>query len=132
MKSFLFVCAMVVSQVASADIKIMSFEGIEAIHFNGNDYVLSLKYGEVEDFKVTFLSTSVLGNPLITGMVHTAQKAIAQSYPVLAVNQITSIETSNMDLFSYGPTYRIGIDGDNDAQLNSVSDDFISVQMTFK
>ena len=131
MKAFLFVCALVVSQLASADIKIMSFEGIDGIQFEGNSYILSLPYGSTEEFKVTFFSTDKVGMPIITGLYSSVETKLSQSFPVLAVNQITSIESSIMSLFTYGPIYRVGIDGNNDGMLNGSDDDFLSVQMIF-
>lgn len=131
MKSFLFICTLVVSQMASADIQIMSYEGISGIQFNNGNYTLVLDDSATSNFKVTFLSTDKMGIPLLTGMEFYEQ-IIASSNPVTAVNQMTSIEASINSMQSYGQIYRIGIDGNNDGQLNSSDDDYITVQMMFK
>ncbi len=136
MKSFLFVFALVFSQVSSADIKIMSFEGISGIYFNGSDYEVALDSSADTDFKIAFYSTDKTGIPRMTVTQVTEQdvELTQKVYPLLMVNQVTTIQTKHylMSFLSTTQVYRIGIDGDFDGKLDSSSDDYLSMTMTLK
>lgn len=134
MKALLFVCALVFSQFSLADIQIVSFEGIYGVQYNGTDHIITINNQLPFEFRVTFFSTEVTGQPRITsidnGISYTLplQKV---AYPVLAVNQITALEPVGVMSY-YGPLFRIGIDGDNDGLLDGANDDFTTVQVIFK
>lgn len=136
MKAFLFVCALVCSQMASADIKIMSFEGISGININGSDYEVVLDSTADTDFKITFYSTDKTGIPrmTVTNVTEQVVELTQKVYPLLSVNQVTTIQTKHYLMSFLSPTqvYRIGIDGDLDGMLNSSSDDYLSIQITIK
>ena len=137
MKSFLFVFALVFSQVSSADIKIMSFEGIHGIHFNGSGYSIALdgKASGSDFFKVSFQSSDKIGTPRITTVDVTeyAIPVLATVTPLVAVNQVTTL-SSTAQLMSIGTgetrIYRIGVDGNNDGMLNSPDDDYITISLS--
>ncbi len=136
MKSFLFVCALVVSQVASAEIIIKSFEGIGGINLNGSDYEVVLDKNSQVDLKVTFYSTKKIGMPLITrtDVVEKIIEATQTVHPLLAVNQIVTIRTSvyRMETEEIPSVYKIGVDGNNDGKLDSADDDYISITFSEK
>ena len=137
MKSFLFVCSLVFSQVSFADIKIMSFEGIHAINFNGSDYEVVLDWSSDADFKVTFYSTEKIGMPLLTKLDDVTEFKVPLTqkvFPLLSINQITTLHTAIelMSPYSAQQVYRIGIDSDNDGTLNSADDDFVSFTVSTK
>ena len=136
MKAFLFICAMVVSQMASADIKIMSFEGIGGINLNGSDFEVVLDKNSQVALKVTFYSTEKIGMPLITktDAVEKIIEATQTVHPLLAVNQIVTIRTSvyRMETEEIPSVYKIGVDGNNDGKLDSADDDYTSVVFSEK
>ncbi len=134
MKALVFICALIFTQVSSAEIKIVSFEGMHSVHFNGSDFKIILEKDFNEDFLISFYSTSTIGTPRITG-VFTTEYAIplkVTAYPLVAVNQITTLHTTANLMYAYSneQIYKIGVDGDNDGKLDSVNDDYISVPVS--
>lgn len=133
MKNGIFLSVIFFSAMSSAEIKLSTISGINAVHLYKNKIqIIEVDLSSAQKLKFVFMSTDKTGTPKVTfrdGSVYDVP-LVSGAQPLLQVKEPVelSVDINQLQLVSgYERVFKVGIDGNNDGGLLTAEDDFYSI-----